>query len=248
MTFQLFDNLVPTLTNQIASLITSTSSSYDGLQIFRVDGDVEQAGSPTNDGQGSLLTNTYDDAYNPNLLFTNTGILALAKAADDGNGSQFFITNQVEQQWDFQYSIFGILTAGDYIRQDIAALYANGQTTVNPANGLNQPNNPVTITSVRFVNDTQDGVLELSAPYAPAGKTEKVSMTISDGTLGDTVTVPLTVNIVADSTVDEPYLESVPDIHTLAGQPVTSPVCRPMFRPADSSFSAMTRAHRPMAA
>ena len=110
MTFQLFDNLAPSLTSQIASLMTSTSSSYDGLQIFRVDPDVEQAGSPTNDAQGSLLTNTYDDAYNPNLLFTNTGILALAKPHNDENGSQFFITNQAEPQWDFQYSIFGILT------------------------------------------------------------------------------------------------------------------------------------------
>ena len=223
MTFQLFDNLAPTLTNQIASLITTTSSSYDNLQIFRVDGDVEQAGSPTNDAKGSLLTNTYDDAYNPNLLFTNTGVLALAKAANDGNGSQFFITNQVERGWDSRYSIFGILTANDNIRQDIAALYANGLTTVNATTGLNQPNNPVTITSVRLVNDTQDGVLELSAPVSAAGKTETVNITISDGTAADTVTVPLTVNIAADTAVDEPFLQSVSDIHALAGWSATVP-------------------------
>ena len=74
----------------------------------------------------------------------------------------------------------------------------------------------MTITSVRFVNDTQDGVLELMPPRSR--KTERSPVTISDGTLGDAVTVPLTVNIVTDSTVDEPYLESVPDIHMLAGR------------------------------
>ena len=37
------------------------------------------------------------------------------------------------------------------------------------------------------------------------------------------MTVPLTVNIVANTTVDPPYLKLVPDIHTIAGQAVTVP-------------------------
>ena len=76
---------------------------------------MEQTGSPTNNAQGSLLANSFDDVYNPNLMFTNTGILALAKAdnvagrGNDDNGSQFFITNQPAPQWNFQYSIFASL-------------------------------------------------------------------------------------------------------------------------------------------
>ena len=110
---------------------------------------MEQTGSPTNNAQGSLLANSFDDAYNPNLVFTNTGILALAKAdnvagrGNDDNGSQFFITNQLHAAvglpiFDFRHPYCG----PDNIRQDIAWLYTDGQTTANTTGDFNQPKQP----------------------------------------------------------------------------------------------------------
>jgi cyclophilin family peptidyl-prolyl cis-trans isomerase len=67
---------------------------------------VAQAGNPS--GLGYLgpgyLT---EDEIDPNLTFDGEGALAMAKANDDDNGSQFFITIVPSSQLDGNFTIFG---------------------------------------------------------------------------------------------------------------------------------------------
>ena len=70
--------------------------------IFRDDSYVLQAGNTNNINSGGGSGSSFDDAYDPNLTFSGTDVLAMAKASDDGNDSQFFITNQAYLPWDFR--------------------------------------------------------------------------------------------------------------------------------------------------
>ena len=235
--FQLFDNYagIDAITSHIESLVSS--GFYNNLQFFRIlspstgDG-ILQAGSPTNDGQGGSGT-SFDDAYNPDLLFNTPGVLAMAKSGNDGNDSQFFITSTATSSYNFRYSAVGFLTNGADFLDQLANVTTVAST--NFSGETSQPQDPVTITSATLINDTQDGVLILNAPTAAAGQTETVTVTISDGTPADTVKQTMTVNVNSTaSTTDLPYLTTntttgvqstpaVPDIHLYAGQSVIVP-------------------------
>ena len=52
---------------------------------------------------------------------------------NDSNNSQFFITNKVERAWDFRYTILGVMTEGDALRQAIAAVPTTKNTDVGLA-------------------------------------------------------------------------------------------------------------------
>ncbi len=222
MDFMLMDNYVPSATNYFANLVTSdfyNSAPNDpnapgGKQIiFRDDSDVLQMGSTNNTNSGGAASTSIDDAYNPNLVYTSDDVLAMAKPGNDENNSQFFITNAVERKWDFRYTILGVMTEGDAFRQTIAAL----PTTENTSTDLLQPNDPVVIDSVSLITDTQDGVLELSAPTSSIGKTFTVNVVIGDGNPADSVQYPLAVSVVQDPTPPLPYLLPIPDVHVVSG-------------------------------
>ena len=74
----------------------------------------------------------------------------MAKAGDDTNDSQFFITGYDTRFLDFNHSVFGRLVEGEDIRQMIADV---------PVNPNDKPIRDVTMTSVTLFTDTQNKVL-----------------------------------------------------------------------------------------
>ena len=68
---------------------------YDGVIFHRViDGFMIQGGDPTGTGRGgeSFWGKKFNDEIVKDLVFDSEGILAMANAGPNTNGSQFFIT------------------------------------------------------------------------------------------------------------------------------------------------------------
>jgi cyclophilin family peptidyl-prolyl cis-trans isomerase len=97
---------------------------FDGVTFHRVlEGFMAQGGDPTGTGTGGPgYTFANEDS---DLRFDRAGVLAMANAGRDTNGSQFFITFGPQPQLDGDYTIFGQVTKG----MDVV----NGLTRRDPA-------------------------------------------------------------------------------------------------------------------
>ena len=73
-----------------------------------------QGGDPTGTGSGgqSLWGGTFNDEFNKNLVFDRAGVLAMANAGPNTNGSQFFITLAPTTWLNHKYTMFGQLISG----------------------------------------------------------------------------------------------------------------------------------------
>jgi len=105
ITAELFPESAPTTVNSFIFL--AQNDWYDGVAFHRIVEDfIAQAGDPSGLGYlgSGYLT---EDEIDPNLTFDGVGVLAMAKANDDKNGSQFFITLVPSSQLDEEFTIFG---------------------------------------------------------------------------------------------------------------------------------------------
>jgi cyclophilin family peptidyl-prolyl cis-trans isomerase len=84
---------------------------FDGVTFHRVlDGFMAQGGDPTGTGGGGP---GYEFANEDNdLHFDQPGVVAMANAGRDTNGSQFFITFGPQPGLDGGYTIFGQVVSG----------------------------------------------------------------------------------------------------------------------------------------
>ncbi|MES1902665.1 MAG: Peptidyl-prolyl cis-trans isomerase-like 1, partial [Paramarteilia canceri] len=75
---------------------------------------IAQTGDPTHTGFGgsSAFGGHFNDEIGPDLKFTGAGILAMASASPNQNGSQFFITLGLTSELNGKYSIFGRISRG----------------------------------------------------------------------------------------------------------------------------------------
>jgi probable HAF family extracellular repeat protein len=216
MTFQLFDNLSPTTAAKIEALVSS--GYYDGLEIYRnwkgSDNSLLclQGGNsdPTTGPIKSTPTvSTIAEEFNPNLQFTCAGLLAMARTSTPStSSSEFFITESgistVRSSLDYNYTIFGFQTSGYNVVSTISAMPNQSGSS------LGYLQTPVTITSASIFTDTQNGVLQLSAPRGTTG-TVAMTVVITDG-VSTPVTATFNVTIVADSTSNpsNPFSAVVP--------------------------------------
>ena len=88
---------------------------YNGLIFHRVIKNfMIQGGDPTGTGSGgaSLWGKSFADEFAPNVKFDRGGILAMANAGPNTNGSQFFITTVATPWLNMKHTIFGEVIAG----------------------------------------------------------------------------------------------------------------------------------------
>jgi peptidyl-prolyl cis-trans isomerase B (cyclophilin B) len=107
---ELYDDKVPKTVANFEKL--TGEGFYDGLKFHRVIADfMVQTGCPLGNGTGDAGYK-FDDEFHDDLRHDGPGVLSMANAGPNTNGSQFFITH-VETAWlDGKHSVFGRVTDG----------------------------------------------------------------------------------------------------------------------------------------
>jgi peptidyl-prolyl cis-trans isomerase A (cyclophilin A) len=98
---------------------------YDGLTFHRIiDGFMIQGGDPLGTGTGGPGYR-FADEIDKNRHFDKPGIMAMANAGPNTNGSQFFITVAAYPQLPTNYTIFGEVVDGLSVVQAIGKVKTN---------------------------------------------------------------------------------------------------------------------------
>ncbi len=85
---------------------------FDNITFHRVvPGFVAQAGDPSGTGYGTPGY-AFKNEISPNLNFDAPGVVGMANAGADSNGSQFFITYSAQPTLDGKYTVFGHVIQG----------------------------------------------------------------------------------------------------------------------------------------
>ncbi len=116
---ELYPRHAPKTVNNFVFL--SREGFYNGLLFHRVIGDfMIQGGDPTGTGAGGPGYK-FEDETNGNPLSHETGVISMANAGPNTNGSQFFITHSPQPHLNGHHTVFGKVTEGqnvvDTIRQ-----------------------------------------------------------------------------------------------------------------------------------
>jgi cyclophilin family peptidyl-prolyl cis-trans isomerase len=107
---ELFDDQAPKTVNNFVFL--ARQGYYNGTTFHRVlDGFMAQGGDPTGTGSGGPGYQ-FEDEIDPNLTFDKAGLLAMANAGPNTNGSQFFITYAPTPHLNGLHTIFGQIIEG----------------------------------------------------------------------------------------------------------------------------------------
>src|SRR5436305_4039719 len=106
---------------------------YQNITFHRVvPHDVIQAGDPTGLGTHNCGF-TIRDEFLPGLRFDRAGRLAVANSGSpDSGGCQFFITSNVESQWNGKYTIFGQVIEGQDVVDKISRVRVRDEKPVTP--------------------------------------------------------------------------------------------------------------------
>jgi peptidyl-prolyl cis-trans isomerase B (cyclophilin B) len=117
---QLYSEQVPRTCSNFEDL--ANNGFYDGLSFHRVINDfMIQGGCPQGTGTGGPGY-SFDDEFHPELRHDGPGVLSMANAGPNTNGSQFFITHVATPWLDDKHSVFGRVIEG----QDVVDTIAQG--------------------------------------------------------------------------------------------------------------------------
>ena len=115
-----------------------TRPFYNGLVFHRViSGFMIQGGDPLGNGTGGPGFQFNNE--NTNVSFNEPGVLAMANAGPNTNGSQFFITVAPTPSLEGSYNVFGKVISGQDVANKISKV---------PTNPEDKPITPVIIESI----------------------------------------------------------------------------------------------------
>lgn len=107
---QLYPEYAPKTVNNFVFL--AREGFYDGITFHRVINDfMVQGGDPTGSGRGGPGYR-FEDEFKGNPLTHETGVLSMANAGPNTNGSQFFITHSPQPHLNNRHTVFGKVTKG----------------------------------------------------------------------------------------------------------------------------------------
>ena len=115
---------------------------YNDLTFHRViAGFMIQGGDPAGNGTGGPGYQ-FEDEFEPSLTFSKPGLLAMANAGPNTNGSQFFITVSNPTHLNNRHTIFGEVVEGYEVVEKISKVEADSS---------DKPLNAVTIKKIEII-------------------------------------------------------------------------------------------------
>jgi len=121
---ELFPEQAPKTVKNFEKL--SGNEFYDGLAFHRVIPDfMVQGGCPEGTGTGGPGYQ-FEDEFHPDLKHDGPGVLSMANAGPNTNGSQFFITHVATPWLDGKHTVFGKVLEG----QDVVDSIVQGDKIV----------------------------------------------------------------------------------------------------------------------
>ncbi len=125
---QLKPDVAPKACENLLSLIQK--GYYNGIIFHRViEGFMIQGGDPTGTGRGgeSVFGKNFEDEFEQSVVFNKPGILAMANAGPNTNGSQFFITTAQTPWLNHKHTIFGEVIKGYDVVESIEKVATDQQ-------------------------------------------------------------------------------------------------------------------------
>ena len=110
---RLMPDVAPKACENFTSLVKK--GYYNGIIFHRViKSFMIQGGDPTGTGRGgdSIWGRPFEDECDESVMFDRSGLLAMANAGPNTNGSQFFITTVPTPWLNMRHTIFGEVVSG----------------------------------------------------------------------------------------------------------------------------------------
>ena len=128
---ELFDDQAPVTVNNFVFL--AREGFYDNTTFHRVIANfMAQGGDPTGTGRGGPGYR-FEDEFHSDLKHDKPGVLSMANAGPNTNGSQFFITHVPTPHLDGRHAVFGQVVEGMDVLMSISLRDPAGAVTEGDA-------------------------------------------------------------------------------------------------------------------